>query len=102
MPPSPEDIYKEEITNVVRNIKDDPTLQINFNSAKLSQHVATDKQARVAMIGAASASARRFRLSLNEKGVKTVFDNVSRSSTYASVLGTINTALTTGADPVLP
>ncbi|MDM7920812.1 MAG: hypothetical protein QUS14_00815 [Pyrinomonadaceae bacterium] len=102
MPRTPVDIFKEQITNTMREIKGDPSLQINFQAGTLSQHVATDKQARIAMLSAAISSARRLGFNLNTAGVAVVFNGVNRQSRYSTVLGVFNTAVTTGADPLVP
>ena len=102
MATTPDDIYKGEILSMIRAHNNSPTLQINFVTGALSQHVATDKQSRILMISAANAAAMKLGFYLNDTGVSTIYNEVNRNTPYSSVLVTFRKAITQGATAIQP
>lgn len=99
-PITPDDIYKQELTKVMREITQDPTLTINFQTGALSQHVPNNNQAKSSVVSATISSATLFGRTLNQKGVGIIFENVSRQTAYSAVLTVMNNAISQGSDSI--
>lgn len=100
IPVTPDDIYKRELTRVMREITQDPNLTINFQTGVLSQHVANNNQAKSSVTSATISSGIVFGRDLNQNGVSIIFDNVTRQTPYATVLTVMNNAISQGSDPI--
>lgn len=94
-----EEIYKEEITKVIRRIRQDPNLKLNFQTGTIGQHTRDDRQARVAVVNATASAALRVQNSeLDETGIRFVFENIAMSTPYSGVLRVIGRAISIGTN----
>lgn len=92
-----DDIYKEELTKEIRRITGEPDLNINFKTAVIGQHAGSDKQAKSVVVNATNSSSIRLNEGqLNNTGIDYIFNNVSLSTSYSSVLGTMDHAISIG------
>lgn len=101
-PTTPEDVYKKELQDRVRQEKNNPTLVIDFKNGNLNQHMTSDEQAQVVVLLAASDSADEFDKVLNEMGKKTVRQSITRNTAYADAIGVMDTAVSEGSVPKEP
>lgn len=100
IPITPEDIYKRELTKVMRELMQNPNLIINFQTGALSQHVADNDQAKTSITSATISSAVLFGRALNQTGVKIIFDNVTRQTAYSAVLTVMNNSISQGSNSI--
>jgi hypothetical protein len=96
---TPEDIYKENLQNQVRRLRNDASIVVDFKNGKLNQHTVDDDEAQFVVMTASEDSAEVFDRVLNAKGRKTVRDSIKRNTSYATALGVMDTAVAEGSTP---
>jgi hypothetical protein len=96
-PISPTDVYKQELNRVIKQVLNDQSVSINFNTATMSQHVANNQQAQSVVVEATRNSAQRLvNAVLSQEGVDVILNKVSRNTAYSAVLGVMSEAVNKG------
>lgn len=94
-----EEVLKDALQNRVRRFKKDPTIVLDFDNEKLSQHISSNDQAQVVVIDAAAAGADHFDRVLNSKGIQRIRGSISTATGYGDAVGVMRGAVVNGSDP---
>ena len=94
-----EEVLKNALQARVRQVKKNPGLMLDFENGRLSQHVATNDQARVVVIDATASAANHFDRVLNSAGRQIVRGSISIETGYGDAVAVMDNALSNGTSP---